>query len=207
MSYWKDQSYLESNEYKYILWIDRLYQKVVNVPGHIVEVGVAYGRNTILFGHQITMRGETSTRYYYGFDTFDGYTVQDLKTNSHLSAKSWKNISLSDINDRIRKSGVNSKYHFIKGDSKIEVSKFIKSKPEFKCALLYVDCNAYEPSYQAMCDLLPHMSPNGIIAIDEKQQGGETKALSEFTQKHRLPFIKDEGPFSVPAYTKINSFF
>ena len=45
------------------------------------------------------------------------------------------------------------------------------------------------------------MSPGGVICIDEKKQGGETKALIEFCKKHDLRFMKDSTPFSIPAYT------
>ena len=45
--YYDSQKYLEKNEFKYILWVDRIYKKVINIPGHIVELGVAYGRNNV----------------------------------------------------------------------------------------------------------------------------------------------------------------
>jgi len=47
------------------------------------------------------------------------------------------------------------------------------------------------------------MSPGGIICIDEKKQGGETKVLLEFCNKYNLKFMKDSSSFSVPAYTMV----
>ena len=47
------------------------------------------------------------------------------------------------------------------------------------------------------------MSPGGVICIDEKRQGGETKALIKFCEDNNLKYIKDATPFSIPAYTVI----
>ena len=38
--------------------IERTYRLIENVPGHIVEVGVARGRNAVIFGHLIRLTGD-----------------------------------------------------------------------------------------------------------------------------------------------------
>ena len=53
-----EDQYLEKNEFRYILWLDRIYSKIATVPGHIVEVGVARGRNSIIFGNLILLNGD-----------------------------------------------------------------------------------------------------------------------------------------------------
>ena len=50
------------------------YLKIKNIPGHIAEIGVADGRNAILFGRLIKIHNDQSVRQYIGFDTFDGFT-------------------------------------------------------------------------------------------------------------------------------------
>ena len=42
--------YLEDLELSYLYSIFNLFNKVENIPGHIVELGVGAGRNAILFG-------------------------------------------------------------------------------------------------------------------------------------------------------------
>lgn len=39
---------------EYLLWICGLYQKLLDLPGHIAEIGVGDGRNVVLFGHLIS---------------------------------------------------------------------------------------------------------------------------------------------------------
>lgn len=201
--YWSEQKYLEKSEFKYVLWIDRVFQKIATVPGHIVELGVAYGRNTILFSHLIHMHNQEDVRNYYGFDTFDGYTENDLKTDKRLSQGAWKSISMEKVEERIQKAGNFKNYKLIKGDLLVTLPKFLEQNLNFRAALLYVDCNAYKPALEGMEIMKDFMSPGGIICIDEKKQGGETKALIEFCKKHNLDFVRDNSPFSMPAYTKI----
>ena len=203
-------TYLDTEEFKYILWIDRAYSLVQNTPGHIVEIGVARGRNSILFGHLIKMHGDLSVRKYFGFDTFEGYESKDLKNNPHLSANAFKETSLNFVSNRLAKTGLADICSLVKGDISETAPKFLKEvKGErfqighFQAAMLYIDCNAYEPALEAMETFKPFMAPGGVICIDEKMQGGETKALTEFCMKYGLDYRKDAGPFSIPAYTRL----
>jgi predicted O-methyltransferase YrrM len=201
--YIENQKYLERSEYKYVLWLDRIYQKIATVPGHIVELGVAYGRNSIILAHQIQMNGDELTRKYYGFDTFSGYNEESLRTDKHLSAQSWKDNSKKWVQDKINRVGVGHVCELIEGDILVELPKFLEKNPNFRAALLYVDCNAYLPSFKGMEALKEFMSPGGIICIDEKRQGGETKALIEFCKKNDLIYQKDASPFAIPAFTVV----
>lgn len=200
--YWSKQQYLERSEFKYVLWLYEIYRQIRPVPGNIVEVGVAYGRNTILFSHLMQMHGETSFRSYYGFDTFDGYNDASLAEEPHLSEKAWKAVSVHDVHRRIRLAGEFDNYHLIEGDVLETLSKFLEKDPKFRAALLYIDCNAYAPAIGAMQMLKEFMSPGGVVCIDEKIPGAETRALSDFCAQNGLDLVTDDSPFSMPAYTR-----
>lgn len=202
-TYWMRQQYLESREFKYVLWIDRIYDQIREVPGHIVELGVAYGRNAILFSHLARMYGEDDVRKYYGFDTFSGYNAQSLQNNAKLSADAWNDNSKAKVEGRLKRAGVDQNCSLVAGDILHTLPDFLSRSPDLRVAILYVDCNAYEPAIFGMETLLPFMSPRGIVCIDEKQQGGETRALIEFCQKHDFEFRRDRSPFAIPAYTRV----
>lgn len=201
--------YLDQNEFKYILWLDRVFQKIQNVPGHIVEVGVARGRNAVLFGHFIKMHNEQSTRHYYGFDTFDGYTESDMRRSPHLSSDSWKETTLEFVQERVASQGLADVCHVFKGDIKAVANEFVATGQllfnpnKLRIALLYIDCNAYLPAKYSMDFFRPYMMEDGIVCIDEKLQGGETEALVEFCDEHGFTVRKDSGPFAIPAYTRV----
>jgi len=193
--------YLDYNEFNYINMIYELYNKIHETPGHIIELGVARGRNTIFFGNYIKSWNDLS-RKYYGFDTFSGYSEEDLKLNPNLRNDTWKNDE-KIVHNRIRKSGLNDICIITKGDIKETIPMFIRKNPDIKIALVYVDCNAYLPTIQALEVLKSNFLEGTIICIDEKRDGGETRALKEFANKYGCKLIKDKSPFSLPAYIKI----
>lgn len=201
--YIENQKYLEYPEFRYVLWLDRVYQKIVTVPGDIVELGVAYGRNSIIFSNLVKMNGDDMVRRYYGFDTFKGYTEESMKIDKHLGKESWKDNSKEYVWDKIVRLGHKDICQLIEGDIVEEVPKFITQKPNLRIALLYVDCNAYLPAIKSMEFFKKYMMPGGIICIDEKHSGGETNALLEFCKNNDLVLQKDPSAYSIPAYTVI----
>lgn len=195
--------YLDFNEFRYIMMVHEVFKKVEKIPGHIVELGVARGRNAVLFANIIKSYNDDS-RKYYGFDTFSGYSEEDLILNPKLSADSWK-IDYKFVKSRIKNQGYQNIVEFIKGDIKRTVPQFIKENKDLKIALVYVDCNAYEPAIDALENLRNNLMENAIICIDEKRDGGESRAIKEFAHKYNLKILKDSTPFSLPAYLRYNT--
>ena len=193
--------YLDYDEFRYIMMVYQTYKKIELVPGHIIELGVARGRNTILFGNLIKSYNDNSRRYY-GFDTFSGYTDEDLRYNDNLDKSSWKN-DYDFVCGRVNNSGYQQICNIIKGDIKSTIPIFITDNPDIKIAMIYIDCNAYLPASKALEALRSNLMPGAVICIDEKRDGGETRALREFAEKHKLQIIKDQEPFCLPAYIKV----
>jgi hypothetical protein len=204
-----DEGYLDRSEFQYVLWLDRIYSKIAAVPGNIVEIGVARGRNSIIFGRLIELHGEGAIRNYYGFDTFEGYAERDLAKDTHLSAGSFTGIGFEDVRQRIANAGLNRVCHLIKGDIRETAPEFGEGGgPNFqpahlKVALLYIDCNAYDPALFSMRYFSQFMADGGIICIDEKMQGSETRALDDFSAECGQRATRDPGPFGLPAYVAI----
>lgn len=200
--------YLDQTEFLYILSIDRAFQKIARIPGHIVEIGVARGRNAILFGHMIAISNPDGARRYFGFDTFDGFVQEDLENEQHLDAGRWKG-SREFVTARIKAASLSRFCHLIEGDIRSSGPEFLRSGTlghtpgNFRCALLYIDCNAYGASLESMRMFRPYMVPGAIICIDEKTQGGETEALIEFCRQENLQVQRDPEPFSPPAFAVI----
>ncbi|WP_417430134.1 class I SAM-dependent methyltransferase [Kiloniella sp.] len=205
------EEYLDQSEFTYIMWLYKVFEKVQHVPGHIVEVGVAEGRNSIIFGRLIEAYRQENVRNYYGFDTFSGFTDEDLENNSYLPKNRYDHLSLNFVKKRIQDQNLTHICQFIEGDIRKTANEFIASSKYYvrspgylRIALLYIDCNAYGASLESMRLFKNHMMPGGIICIDEKKQGGETEALIQFCSENNLKIMRDVGPFSIPAYTTID---
>ena len=194
---------------EYLLWITNIYSKIKNIPGHIAEIGVADGRNTILFGRLIKLHRDQLVRQYIGFDTFDGFTNRDLARDTHLDKVNWKDNSRKRVLKRCFDNDVEDLVEIFEGDASKLVPQILKNhigkkfqKGKAKFALLYIDCNAYIPAVDSMESFLPYMIPGSFIVIDEKNQGGETEAAIEFAKKHSLK-IERLGPNEIPLSIQI----
>lgn len=204
---------ISDSELEYLLWICSLYQKLDSIPGHIAEVGVASGRNAVLFGRLIRIFGDSSSRQYIGFDTFDGYIESDLSRDRHLASGNdrWKAFSKAGVLKRCSINGVGDVVELFEGDATTEVprvliehkgKKFQPGKSRF--ALVYIDCNAYAPAINSLRAFLPHLMPGAYVAIDEKLQGGESEALIGFAKENDLAVIKP-GNMQVPMLLKLKA--
>ncbi len=67
-------------------------------------------------------------------------------------------------------------------------------------ALLYIDCNSYSAAIESMKLFYPHIFPGGYILIDEKRQGGESKALIDFAKLQKVEIEHDI--LGCPAYLR-----
>ena len=184
---------------EYLLWISNLYLKIKYIPGHIAEIGVADGRNTVLFGRLIKIHNDQS----------DCILEIDKLANNHLDKTRWKNNSRNSVMKRCQDNDVEELVEIFEGDALNLVPKILKDhkgkkfqKGKAKFALLYIDCNTYIPAIKSMENFLPHMMPGGFIVIDEKLQGSETEAILDFARKQNLKVQRFSGN-EVPMFIQI----
>ncbi len=198
---------IKDYDLEYLLWISSIYLKIKYLPGNIAEVGVADGRNTVLFGRLIKLHNDQSVRQYIGFDTFDGYTKKDLDRDNHLNKSGWKTNSKDAVLNRCKDNDIEEIVELFEGDATVTVPKILKDhkgkkfqKGKAKFALVYIDCNAYFPAINSMESFLPHMVPGGLIIIDEKLQGSESEAILDFAKKYSFKverFGSNEVPMAI----------
>lgn len=202
---------IKDADLEYLLWISSLYIQISRIPGHIAEVGVADGRNTIMFARLIQIFGDTSIRQYIGFDTFSGYSEQDLMRDKYLIAghEKWKSNSKNEVLERCANNNVEDIVELFEGDAANEIPKILtqhkgkKFNPnKAKFALVYIDCNGYIVALKSMQAFLPYMAPGSIFAVDEKLQGGESEAMIEFAKINKLN-IEKPGTNQVPMIIRL----
>ena len=183
--------------------MSNLYRDIQGVPGHIAEVGVADGRNAIIFGKLIKLHEDQHTRQYMGFDSFDGDVELDLGRDKHLDSKSWKNLDIQRVIGRSHDNNVEKLVEFHKGDVLETAPRVLKDHKGLRFqpgkalfTLVYIDCNSYLTAIESMRIFLPHVASVSRIVIDEKMQGGETEALLDFSRESELELIRGTGPGS-----------
>jgi hypothetical protein len=190
--------------WKYIQSLHSVFEEVECIEGEIIELGVARGRNTIIFGNLI--KNKNSLKKYIGFDTFSGYTEEDILTapNEAILRKIkqdgvWNGSKVA-VETAIANAGLSHICSLIEGDLKQTLPEHVKVRSNFKISLLYVDCNAYLAALSGMEIAKDYLSPGAIICIDEHTIGGETKALKEFAVKNNQELIETGDKVGIPMY-------
>jgi len=177
-----------------------LYKMIKNVPGSIVECGVADGFGLMSFAHFCSIFESTyHTRKVIGFDTFEGFSeiLPEDRTSkaTHMKKGGLRHDSYSilqkaiELYDRNRSLGHLQKVQLIKGDVSKTLPVFLKENPYLVIALLYLDMDLYQPTKDAIRLLLKRIPKGGIICFDEinhPDYPGETLAIMEEIGLHNL---------------------
>jgi len=177
----------------------KLFEKILDVKGSIVECGVHKGSGLMLYAQlSAIMEPYAFNRKIIGFDTFEGFrsiSENDEGANEKMFADAdydvlMKAVELYDMN---RAASHMEKCNIVKGDAVETIPKYVAAHPELIISLLYLDFDLYEPTKIALQHLLPLVPKGGIVAFDElnyQRWAGETVALKECLDLSKLKLKK-----------------
>lgn len=185
--------FLGSKQLARILFMNHLYQKIVDVQGIIIDFGTRWGQNMAIFS---ALRGiyEPFNRLkkIVGFDTFAGFpkiTKEDgesdqMKVGNANVTRNYKDYltGVMDYHEKSTPLGHIKKYDIVSGDASREFRKYLIKNPETIVALAYFDFDLYEPTKKCLTMIKPHLVRGSVIAFDElndHDSPGETLAVSE----------------------------
>ncbi len=176
-----------------MLFINEMYQHILDVHGVIMEFGVRWGRNLALYE---SLRGIyepfNHNRKIIGFDTFSGFPSVDRKdgTDQIISVGAY-NVSdnykdyLSRVLDYHEQESPIShikKYELVVGDASICIEQYLDAHPETIVAMAYFDFDIYQPTRDCLSAIKDRLTNGSVIGFDELNNAtypGETLALKE----------------------------
>lgn len=187
--------FLNSKNLSRILFMNHIYQQIIDVQGIIVEFGCRWGQNTSLFS---ALRGIYDPfnrhRKVVAFDTFTGFdAVNESKDNVNCYIIKKHGLTCTsnyaDYLDVVMKYQEDDnpmshvkKYDVRQGDAIEELPKYLEEFPETIIALAYFDFDVYEPTKKCLEMILPHLTQGSVVGFDElndHDSPGETVALRE----------------------------
>lgn len=185
--------YTRSSVVAKMLWINELYEQIVDIPGVVMEFGVWWGANLALFDSLRAVHEPYNySRKVVGFDTFAGYasiTSEDgddpLVHDGAYSVVAGYRDHLSrvlDYHQTENPMGHIPKYHLVEGDASETIGPYLAANPQTIVALAYFDMQLYEPTKRCLEAIRPHLVRGSVIAMDElnsEEFPGETVAFRE----------------------------
>lgn len=170
---------------------ERIFQKIRNVHGHIVECGVFRGAGLFSWSHLSSIfEPYNHVRRIVGFDSFAGFpNITDEDGANDLPYKHSGGLAVDveqEIRDAINLHDLNrplghlSRNEIVVGDALETIPKYVEDNKHLVVALLYLDFDLYEPTRIAIETFWPRMPKGSVVVFDELNQKywpGETMAL------------------------------
>lgn len=185
--------YLSGETLGDVLSCAELYQRILCVPGDIMEFGARWGRRLGLFvALRELLEPHNYTRRVVGFDTFSGFPEVGEADGSHPLIRPGS-FSVSDgylpylvkVLEAHEGEGPWShiqRFEVVAGDVRRTVPSYLEHHPECLISLAYFDLDLYEPTRECLIAVLDRMTQGSVIVFDELAQvtfPGETCAVRE----------------------------
>jgi hypothetical protein len=185
--------YMNRHLLQKILTLDKLYKKIVNVHGVVMEFGVRWGQNlAVLQNLRAIYEPFNFNRKIVGFDTFSGFpsvhekdgNASFVKSGAYDVSPNYKKYLEAALSYHEQESPYNhvKKYELIAGDATQTLPDYLKRNPQTIVALAYFDFDIYEPTKVCLEAIMPNLTKGSIVVFDELNLDdfpGETVALRE----------------------------
>ena len=181
---------IKTNHYwlVHFLYMNRLYERIKDVDGNVVECGV--GRGNTFYKLYLLASQEGKNREVWCFDSFKGFPDPSKEDISPRDPKKgeWNVAKPEDIYEFLDQGGIPK--GFIDDNVKLITGYFEDSLGHYsgeKIAYLHLDIDLYQSYKTTLEHFWPLLSPGGVVLFDEyKQPGveevfpGAAKAIDEF---------------------------
>ena len=178
----------------------KMFEKIVDVQGSIVECGVHRGNSLMAYYHLSSILEPAAyKREIIGFDSFEGFpsiSINDLASTPIGGMKDVNYEQLCEwitLQDKNRSIGHIPKVNLVKGDACQTIPEYVSSNPHLIVAFLFLDFDLYEPTLAALKYLLPLVPKGGLVGFDELADPtwpGETVAFKEVLKLSNIKLKK-----------------
>lgn len=172
-----------------------LLSKIKDIPGDIAELGVFKGSGIMSWLKLKKILYPGSFRKVLGFDFFDtealiknlnGKDKERMENLFKSRAFSFDFDYVKHLSGVFMRAGFDSScFELIKGDVSTTTIDFVNSRPGAKIALLYMDVDLGQPTFDALTALWSRVSKGVIIVFDEYgyHQWSESIGADRFAQE------------------------
>jgi len=185
--------FLNRQNLSQLLFVNEMYQHILDVHGVIMEFGVRWGRNMALYE---SLRGIyepfNHNRKIIGFDTFEGFPSVDekdgksdiIEVGAYNVTDNYEQYLAGILDYHEQESPIShiKKYELVKGDAVVSIEQYLKRNPQTIVAFAYFDFDIYEPTVACLNAIKDRLTKGSVIGFDElnhKDYPGETLALKE----------------------------
>jgi O-methyltransferase len=157
------------------------------VPGDLIETGVWRGGASIFMRAVLKAYGDTQRTVWLA-DSFQGLPKPNpAKYPPDVGDESWKNAALAIPVEEVKANFC--KYGLLDEQVRFLVGWFrdtLPTAPIDKLAVLRLDGDMYESTFDSLTHLYPKLSPGGYAIIDDYAIPGCQSAVEDYRVKHQI---------------------
>ena len=201
--------YARSSVLVKFLVMGKLYERIKDIPGVLVEFGTWYGHNLVLMENlRAIYEPFNKQRKIIGFDTFEGYKGQSRedkpsevwRAGSYATGTDYRSYlaELLRVHEGNNVLGhVRGAHELVAGDVCETVPRYFSERRHLLVAFAYFDLGLYEPTKAALEAVLPHLVPGSVLLFDEltwPEAPGEATAFREVFAVANRPYRIEKDP-------------
>jgi hypothetical protein len=186
------------------------FNKVKDLPGDIVEIGVFKGSGIATFSKFVEIYSPNSNKKIIGFDIFqknnEEILMKDMeidKNNMNVvySRVNKNELTLESVDNRLMNMNIHKKYILVEGDVEDSLPAFLEKNPGFRISLLYIDCDIERPTYFSLKYLWDRILPGGIVLFDEYEHHSfsESNGADKFFKENNIKYNVKTTNFMCPT--------
>lgn len=174
-----------------ILFMNHLYQQILNVQGVVIEFGCRWGQSLSLFS---ALRGIyepfNRLRKIVGFDTFEGFPHVSPQDGAKMAPGAYSVTpeyqkyleALLALQEKESPLPHLKKFELVRGDATRTIVEYLDRNPETIVAMAYFDLDLYEPTKKCLSAIKDRLTRGSVVGFDELNDPacpGETLAVKE----------------------------
>lgn len=183
--------FLNSKTWARLKFMDFIYQKIIDVPGVVMEFGTRWGQNLATFA---SLRGIYEPfhrhRKIIGFDTFAGFpdtATQDgkiMEKGAYAVTPGYRDYleKVMEFHELENPLSHIKKFELVEGDVTQTLPAYLDDNTHTIVALSYFDLDLYAPTKSCLEMIKPRLTKGSVLAFDELNEHatpGETLAVME----------------------------
>jgi hypothetical protein len=184
-----------------------LYKSILDLPGHIFELGVYKGASLVRLATYRDALENDYSRKIVGFDAFGEFPTEGLNVKDDLEfidsfeTTGGYGLDIEEVSTLLNLKGFEN-FQLIKGNVFDTLPAYLETNSETRLSFLHLDMDVKEPTDFALEILYERVVPGGLIVFDDYNAvAGETISVDDFSRKHKLKIEK--LPFyNVPSFIR-----
>ena len=145
------------------LFFYELYKKVLNLSGHIGEVGTYKGASFMLWAKLVKLFEPYNMTQVYGFDWFEGMQPGD-GDEAQLSGE--YKADYQTLKTLIDWQGLDNIAILEKMDVTKELEPYMADRPYLRFKLIFIDCGIKDVLEASLHALWPRLVQGGVLILD-----------------------------------------